>query len=631
MALSQEQLSRLMGGLKLKQRAAAAGVPMPAKMPVEERRLHDHIDSSNSARAANAASLEARPIAAATRGLVTYGGAPKTLAESGLLPNGFELDDSQKYAVSKLVSPSHVCLIGQAGTGKTTIVKYALAHLIYGSELVADPIGIQALTGDQGSSIAIAAFTGIASQVVKDTLPKWMASSCKTIHQLLEYKPVGEGESGMFKPSRNSSNKLDHKVIIIDEASMLGLDLWHNLVDALRPGTKIILIGDLNQLKPVADATMFAYALSAGIDGIDGWDIAELTTIHRQKEAAANKIIDGATAILNGKNPVFDDPAKDPDWRFIGFELPVQAQAAHDKICGAIKWLSEQPTPGSPDVPMFDPYKDLLLCAGNGENIYDSSSFIQQIALNGTLSQLIEPPSEEHPLYIIDAGRDSKRFAVGHRVMATKNESPGIPDRVTNGLSGRITKIEPNTNWSGNRNQFGTEKEVMAFRKAQAEQAMGQALADFKLESLDTSKFMAKDEDKERQASHIVHVEFVNGAKRVYRSAPEVFSIRLAYAITVHKAQGSQADTVMIVVHQAAKAQLNREWFYTGVTRARRRVIVMYTKLGLSTAVARQQIYGKDLKEKVNRYRAAMTNGNVLVRLKARDVTYVQDASHMHG
>jgi exodeoxyribonuclease V alpha subunit len=617
MALTQEQLSRLMSGIKVQQRAQVAG--LPAAETREEKRLHGYINSQNTAVAtAAAASAPSR----ANVGAIHLGGAPRVLVESGLTAEGFNFDESQLLALKKLIHGKHVCLIGAAGTGKTTMVKHALAQLIYGGEGIDNAVGIRQLSGDQGPSIAICAFTGIATQVIKNTLPTWIHGACKTIHQLLEYKPVNQdsGERGMFKPTRDSLAKLDHDIIVIDEASMLGLDLWHNLVDALRPHTKIILIGDLNQLKPVADATMFAYALSAGIDEKDDWSIAELTTIHRQKEPAANKIIDGAYSILNGKAPTFDNPTTDPDWRLIGYELPSNASQAHDKIVGAVNWLRNQPTPGTPDRALFDPYKDLLLTAGNGFDENDSSAFVQQSPLNGTLSRMIEPPSEDHPLYIVDAGRDVKRFAVGHRVMATKNESPDTKDRVTNGLTGRIIRIDSNANWNGNRNMFGTEREVMEFRKSHAKAAMEQGLKDFSLASVDTSRFTATETAQEKQASHIITVKFLNGAERTYRTTADVGALQLAYAVTVHKAQGSQADTVIIVVHHAVKKQLSREWLYTAVTRARRRVIILYTRMGLSTAASRQQIFGANLREKVNRYRQVMENGNVLVRLKARDV-----------
>jgi ATP-dependent exoDNAse (exonuclease V) alpha subunit len=621
MASTQDHIARFMAGIKLEQRAKIAG--LPAAKTREEERLYEHIDSQNTAVAA-AAAQTAKPRVPGAR--INYPGAPRTLEESGLLANGFSFDDSQVAALNVLLRGKHVCLIGAAGTGKTTLVKHAMAQIIYGFEDV-EGLGIRHLSGEQGPSIAIATFTGIASQVVRETLPSWLHPACKTIHSLLEYKPAGEGDKGMFVPTRTALAKLDHDIIIIDEASMLGLDLWHNLISAARPNTRFILIGDLNQLKPVADATFFAYALSAGLDNKEGWSLAELTTIHRQKEPAANKIIDAAHAILNGKPIVFDRP-DDPDWRVLGFELPPQGSAAHDKIVGAIDWLRKAPTPGDSARPVFDPYKDLLLTAGNGYDENDSSAFVQQDPLNGTLSRLIEKPSDEHPLFIVDAGRETRRFAVGHRVMATKNEAPDQKDRVTNGLTGRIIKIEENPTWNGNRGMFGTEKEVLEWRKAHAKSMMNRGASDasginlaaFSLESVDTSKMMAQKKDEEKQSSHIITIEYVNKAVRTYRTSADVFGIRLAYAVTVHKAQGSQADTVVIVCHHAVKKQLSREWLYTGVTRAKRRVIILYTRMGLSTAIARQQIFGKNLAEKVNRYRQVMENGNAIVRLRAYDV-----------
>lgn len=621
MALTQEQVARLMAGMKTGSKMKLAGVE-PTR---EARQAAKFIDSQTT----EPTKVMEAVVAQTSWGVINYAGAPKTLEESGLAAAGFKFDDSQVLALKKLIRGRHVALIGAAGTGKTTMVKHALAQLIYGGPEIANPVGIRTLSGEQGPSIAICAFTGIATQVVKEMLPPWLAGACKTIHQLLEYKPTDE-EGAMFVPTRNSMNKLDHDIIVIDEASMLGLDLWHNLVDALRAGTRIILIGDLNQLKPVADATMFAYALSAGIDEIEDWSIAELTTIHRQKEPAANKIIDAAHAILNGRKPTFDDPNTDPGWRFIGMELPIAAAAAHEKIVGAVKFLMGLPTPDDESRRLFDPYQDLLLTAGNGEDENNSASFVQQIPLNAALSRIIEAPTEEHPMYIIDAGITVHKMAVGHRVMATKNESPAMKDRVTNGLTGRIVLIEPNKNWSGNRAMFGTEKEVLEWRRAQGE-AMRRRLAGgeesdadvvfgaFDMSRMNTESMKAL-EKGDKQASHRITVKFKNGATRTYSSAADVAGIRLAYAITVHKAQGSQADTVIIVVHQAVKAQLNREWLYTGVTRARRRVIMLYTPMGLATAVSRQQIFGANLREKVDRYRATMESGRAFVRLRADNI-----------
>lgn len=630
--LSPETIARLMASIPSTAKARVAQVPVTTN---EQRHMLKELDakSSQEAKKDEAEAKRHSESIALLRGKIALAGAPRRLEESGLTASGFHFDESQLAALKVLIHGKHVALIGAAGTGKTTMVKHALAQLIYGGEGI-DPLGIRQLDGDQGPSIAICAFTGIATQVIRSTLPAWLHPCCKTIHSLLEYKPPLEsGEDSkrmMFVPTRNRRNKLDHDVIVIDESSMLGLDLWHNLIDALRPNTRIILIGDINQLKPVADATMFAYALSAGLDGKHGWSIAELTTIHRQKEAAANKIVDAAHSILNGRKPSFDMPSTTVDWRFCGVELDSNTSKAQSQIIRIVEGLRQTPIPGETDVKFYDPYKDLLLTPGNGYDEQDSASFVQQAPLNAVLSRIIEPPSDAHPVYVIDAGRVSKRFAVGHRVMATKNEGYMTKDRVTNGLNGRITKIENNPDWSGNRNLYGTEKEVnentLALLNRMKETQSNTPEQNFALSfaSIDTSKFGAKTESEDRQASHMLTIVYANGAERKYKTAADIASIQLAYSMTTHKAQGSQADTVIVVVHHANKRQLSREWLYTAVTRARRRVLVLYTRMGLDTAIHRQQIYGANMREKVNRYRLAMESGNRIIRLEAY-ITLTED------
>ena len=590
--------------------------------------------AETTAQVVNGQVLESTSDSIALHSTLNYPGMPATAESSGLIPEGLVLDDSQIAAQETLVNGKHVCLIGAAGTGKTTMIRLALARLIYGPNGDGiDGIGLRGLPNGQGPSIALCAFTGIASQVIRKTMPDWLAPACKTIHSLLEFTPPsGDSESKTFYPRRDETNPLDHDIVIIDEASMLGLNLWHQIVNALRPRTRVILIGDLNQLKPVADSTMFAYALSAGIDNEQGWSIAELTTIHRQKEAAANKIIEAAHAILNGKNPVLDKPDTEGTWRVLGYEISTNPEKAQAQIVSVVERLRKIATPGTPDRPLFDPYQDLLLTAGNGYDESSMKSFVQQSPLNAVLSRIIEPPSDAHPMHRIDAGKEVREFAVGHKVMALKNEAPSKAERVTNGTTGIIVDIKPNPMWNGKRDSFGTEAEIRAARRAKAEAAMQGGQAKFKsvddsalghidfdaLENFElelTPEILAAAQETEQQASHIIDVEFHNGAKRTYSTAAGVAGIQLAYAVTTHKAQGSQADTVIVIVHQAVKQQLSREWLYTAVTRAARRVIILYTPQGLSVAVNRQQIFGASLREKVNRYRQVMITGRATVRL----------------
>jgi len=568
------------------------------------------------------------------KGAVTYAGAPKRIEDSELIDLSVELDESQIAAESIITKAHYSCLIGAAGAGKTFMVKRAMARLIYGDESMGiEPMGLRNLGGKQGPSIAICAFIGIASQVVKETLPEWLQPACKTIHSLLEYEPSEEA-GRMFEPARNTTNRLDHDLIVIDEASMLGLGLWHNLLDAIKPTTRIILIGDLNQLVPVADTPFFAYALAASLDPESPWKVAELTKVHRQKGVGGNRIIETAHAVLNGKMPAFDDPKVSPDWHVIGIELPPQSDKAHRMICQVLDRLRGH-TFGDSTRKTYDPYNDLVLTAGNGYQPDESGALVQQHPLNESLARIFVPETEENPAYLIDAGREVREYTVGDRVMCRKNEPHGTKDRVTNGTLGVIEKIEPNAAWNGDRMRFGTKREVESFqiqRLAEAQQAQADELAGV-VQGQDTmaSAFEAfamgisngetdmslVNSRSDRQASHCVTVRYKNGAVRTHSTATEVEATQLAFAITTHKAQGSQAETVIIVCHQAVSRQLNREWLYTGITRAKSRVILLYTPVALRTAIGKQQIFGRSLKEKIDRYQAALGKGNHLVRLEA--------------
>lgn len=547
-----------------------------------------------------------------------------TEEKSGLRPT-FPLDESQQAAINSMMGLQYSAMIGAAGSGKTTTLKAYLHQCIYGdAELGVEPMKVKKLEGRQYLNIALCAFTGIATQVIKANMPEWLHPACKTIHSLLEYSPVetkittkegGQKETVIFMPTRHGGNKFDYDLIIIDEASMVGLDLWHQILDAAKLYTKIILVGDLNQLPPVMSQSMFAYVLSA-------WPVFELTHIHRQTEEAANKIIDVAHAVLAGKDWTYDDSTKNPNWRVIGVELdasPRKAGAQIVNICNELRKMRVHPEADPLTPYIYDPNKDRIITAGNGYNEEDPNSAVQQYIINDALSQLLQPSTEELPRIIIDAGLSKKKFAINYRVMATKNESPDVVNRVTNGMTGIIRSIDKNIDWHGNHALVGPEHEVMVNRKDAIddffnvkEKSLAEQVAEANFE-LDVESFLADskgintDDKKEKVgggfASHSVTIEFANGATRVFSSKAAVDSLQLAYASTCHKCQGSQMDTAIIVVHHVAKSQLSREWLYTGITRAVRRVIFLYTKHGIRMAQAKQRIFGRTLEEKIKRYK----------------------------
>jgi len=549
--------------------------------------------------------------------------------ESGLVDPSITLDESQDAALESMMNKQYACLIGAAGSGKTTCTKSLVHRLFY------DPRSTFKPKKSGGRfNVAFVAFTGAAVQVIKQNLPEWLHESCMTIHSLLEYRPQEtvsiDKVTGLakvttpFLPFRDESNTLFEDLLIIDEASMLDMILWNNIRRACKEGTRVVMIGDLNQLPPMFGEPIFAYAMSQ-------WHVSELTHIHRQK-GNAGKIVDIAHAILNGNlsGMVWDKMSTGPEWRVVGSKIDQNPQKAARQILATVDGLRRKTfTDGSP---IYDPFRDRIMTAGNGYGLNGETTadLVQQQPINEALALMIQPSTDETPRYIIDAGRATKYFAVGNRVMATKNESPSKKNRVTNGMTGVIVDIFANADYTGDKMKVGPEHQV----RTNIRRAFGLEIengltdepskehmldhADYSFDDIDmeeissnlAERLAAADTDEQIEkadsatwASHTVVVKFVNGATREFWAKPAVESLHLAYASTVAKCQGSQFPTAIIVVHHIVKSQLSREWLYTAVTRAQSHVIILYTEFGLRYCFNKQKIKGKNLAEKIERYR----------------------------
>jgi hypothetical protein len=350
--------------------------------------------------------------------------------------------------------------------------------------------------------------------------------------------------------------------------------------------------------------------------------VCELTVVHRVADEASNRIIDTAHAILNGKydEVVKFDDTKNPNWRVIGYEIDHQAHKAHDQIIAIANGLSKKRLAKEVDPDesfVYDPFRDRIMVPSNGFNPESSDHLLGQHTLNEALSKLFTDPNE--PRIVIDCQRATKKFAVGYRVMATKNEPPMQVNRITNGLTGRIIDIRVNTKWFGDRRLVGDERDVARNRRDMiinggsaiptqpAPGVFEPAAEDESLNDMAEAIGASQKADKiSGPASHIVTVKFDNGAYRDYDLNAEIEQLRIAYASTTHKAQGAEMPTAIIVVHHASKFMLSRENLYTAVTRAKNRVIILYTQLGLRIALSKQKISGKTREDKIKSYQAMM-------------------------
>lgn len=559
--------------------------------------------------------------------------APESLLPERLVDPTFPWDESQLEAIAGLCKVQHGCLIGAAGTGKTTCEKKVVDVLIHGDAgLGVEPMRMERVDlkryhgKDLGRmddreqedsnrrsvpSILLCSYTGQATQNIKKNFPQSWHGNIMTIHSALGYYPETEEvidpetqklkTKMRFVPFYTKFIKMPWDVIVIDEASMANIDLWHQLLDASKPTTRFYFIGDINQLPPPVGQGILGFAMSR-------LPVFELRHIHRQKEAAANRIIETAWNILQGKEPELEDAKSNPEWRVIGMELPHSAAESQVKVVSlalalrdrTIKVIKETKDGlvEDPNYHIYDPWRDRILTCMNGYNPNDPASPIGQAPMNEMLAHLLSNKEER---IIIDGGREVKKFCVGYRVMATKNEPPTVKDRVTNGMTGIITAIEVNEYYTGNKELFGRES-LVAEARTRILDSMNQPPDVNDLMASDFKIDLNKKEDRiAGQSSHIITVSF-NGIERRFATRQEVEQLQVAYASTVHKTQGSEMDTAIVIVHHAQKRMLCRESLYTAVTRATKRLIILYTPHGMRLALAKQKIFGSTIQEKVRQY-----------------------------
>ena len=531
-----------------------------------------------------------------------------------LVKDDFPFDESQLEMIEGVVSHlvhnggQGACATGAAGTGKTTSTKKIVDRLIEEADFLravdmesyfkkGDPEPDEEPTSRWVPSIAMVGFTGRSTQMIKKNFPRSWHGNIMTIHRCLAFMPVweeqyddelGEMRNRMrFEPTFNAMNRLPWDIIIIDEAGMLGLDLWEQLRLALKPSCKVIMIGDINQLPPVHGRSVFGFAMGS-------WPAWELTHVHRQQDSQ-DRIVDMAWRILKGQKP-------ESGGNFQMVKFDELATKASQQVRKFLPTITEKG--------VYDPIRDSTITATNGEDGQRGFALGQK-PLNREFAIIF---NKDNPRYIIDAGRERQKFAVGDKVMATRNDHE---QGITNGMTGIIQDISENGAWAGDRRRFGTVESVNAFMREMDEEEvdLGEISVDDMLESYGAQEQGRKDakESKERgPASHIVTVKFGEGESAfeiAFATLAEVASLMTAYVVTCHKMQGGESPVVVIILHTAHKAMHFREWLYTAVTRGSEKVILLYTDQALRNVLTKQKIKGSTLAQKVESFLALSREG----------------------
>lgn len=495
------------------------------------------------------------------------------------------LNAQQLMAVDLAFAGKSFCLIGAAGTGKTTTQREIAAALLRQNKLRTHDFRIQG-TGQRviAPSIAFVAYTRIAAGNLRRAIHKdkdleaALIHNITTIHNLLEYTPetytdpLTGKELFRFLPIRNASNPLDITHLIIEEASMVGLDLWTSLFKALRSGVQIIFLGDINQLPPVFGASILSYAMGQ-------LPIVELTEVYRQE--GDSLILENAHNILNGRSL-----KEGEDFKILRGKQDV----SHGQFKQALtigKTIPKWEASGD-----YDPLQDIFLSPWNKQDLGTDS-------LNKWIAQDLGD-KRNTVVWEILAGRNTLYLAVGDKVFYNKQV-------------GVISKIVRNGTYIGKapRKESATLTRFGAYSGNPLEDDLDSIESEEDYENFSLEKIMEGNSDeKNRSASHLTTLILETGEEVELKSlgdySPATFT--LAYALTVHKAQGCEWRRVFIILHKDHAISLFRELLYTAVTRARERVVIIAKDDVINRAIKTQRMKGNTLAEKIEYFNAGVLN-----------------------
>ena len=393
------------------------------------------------------------------------------------------LDEMQKKAVTEAASHGLFILTGGPGTGKTTTIN-AIIQFFEG----------------EGAELRLAAPTGRAAKRMTEAT----GYEAQTIHRLLELNGMPEeerdgGHSAKFE--RNAQNPLEADVIIIDEMSMVDIHLMHSLLLAVTAGTRLILVGDENQLPSVGPGNVLRDIIHSGC-----FPVVELTKIFRQ--ASESDIVVNAHKINRGEPVQINNKSRD-------FFFLKRYDA--DIIIRVVIALIQEKLPKYVDAKPFEiqvltPMRKGLLGVER---------------LNQILQRYLNPPEEA-----------KKEKSIGDRLFREGD---------------KVMQI---------RNNYQMEWEIRGRYGIVIEKGIGVFNGDMGILK-EVNEF-----------AETAEVEFEDGRFATY-SFKQLEELELAYAITIHKSQGSEYPAVILPILSGPRMLMNRNLLYTAVTRARKCVTVV--------------------------------------------------------
>ncbi|MDF2484622.1 MAG: hypothetical protein K0R46_790 [Herbinix sp.] len=391
-----------------------------------------------------------------------------------------ELEEQQRTAVAEAASNGLLIVTGGPGTGKTTTINTIIKFF-----------------ESEGLDILLAAPTGRAAKRMTETT----GYEAKTIHRLLELSKMTEDQENKFSFERNELNPLETDVLIIDEMSMVDISLMHALLKAVSVGTRLILVGDVNQLPSVGPGNVLKDIIES-----HSFNVVKLSKIFRQ--AADSDIIVNAHKINDGEHVKLDNKSKD-------FFFLKRAEA--NVIAAVMVNLIKNKLPNYVNATPFD--IQVLTPMRKGE--------LGVERLNQILQQALNPPTKDKR----EKEYHETIFREGDKVMQIKNNYQ---------ITWEIKSQFGITTQSGTgvfNGDAGTIKEINLFSEHMVVEFDDNRLVDYSFNQLD--------------------------------------ELDLAYAVTIHKSQGSEYPAVILPILDGPRLLFNRNLLYTAVTRAKNCVTIV--------------------------------------------------------
>lgn len=489
--------------------------------------------------------------------------------------NKISYNGKQREFIELASSGASCVLIGAAGTGKTTCQKGVTELLIQsGHAGLLDSQDHKYLqSGTPG--IVITAFTRRAVSNIRRNLPPDLQANAITIHKLLEYAPeyyeefnpeTGEQTRTMcFEARRNAGNPLPQTIrtIIVEESSMVGTDLFKELEDACQHNVQWIFLGDIQQLPPVFGPAILGFKLNE-------LPTVELDEVYRQ--ALDSPIIRLAHRILSGK------PLKTkefPEWKTPGLTLHPWKKKIHPDMALVVagNFLTS-----AIEAQEYDPFNDAVLIPFN--------KGFGTLGLNKIIAGYLAK-KEGKEVYEIIAGFSKHYFAVGDKILVEKEDAI-------------ITRIEPNPAYTGTQPKLPSKTMDYDGYDYENQFIIKEDDMDHVMAMLTASKAV---EDRVRHSSHKIFFIREDGMEGSVSTASEVNTVLLGYALTVHKAQGSEWDKVFLLMHQAHANMNFRELLYTAVTRAKKELYVICEPDTIEKCTINPRIKGETLAEKAEYFK----------------------------